>query len=437
MTSDGPGITKFTPVGAQVPRPEEVNPDKLSLALEPEVAAIYAQHYSSVVGPPPQKYMVVDIGGGTVDITVHDNSSGKVSVILPPMGNTWGGTTINEALSMLLQDIVGDKQFLKFLRQEKEVAHIAITQLCYQEFEDEKKRFGAKYTMTSASSKEIVITLPQAFRNFYPPAALHEGARKEDVEFSESDGTLRMSYSLVEKKIFQFTVDGILDCVEAAFKELEKLNDTINTVYLVGGFGGCKFVQEKIKEAILKYSEARYDKIVCPQQSDLAVVRGAVMWRKDPSIIQSRAADATYGIDTGPLFNPLVHDEHYKFVDEDGLQRCNRVFKVFVLKGEVVNDEEYKTTLIPARQRSTQENISIYSTAADGVQYTLDKEKKATVHKIGELVIDIPNPDNKPKKERKIDIFMDFSSTEIRARAQYRITGQEVKTVCDFLSNQD
>ena len=35
--------------------------------------------------------MVVDIGGGTVDITVHDNSNGKISVILPPMGNTWGG----------------------------------------------------------------------------------------------------------------------------------------------------------------------------------------------------------------------------------------------------------------------------------------------------------------------------------------------------------
>ena len=80
--------------------------------------------------------MVVDIGGGTVDITVHDNSSGRVSVILPPMGNTWGGTTINEALSMLLEDIVGDKQFFKFLRQEQEVAHLAITQLCYQEFED-------------------------------------------------------------------------------------------------------------------------------------------------------------------------------------------------------------------------------------------------------------------------------------------------------------
>uniref|UniRef100_A0A1X7T6T9 Uncharacterized protein n=1 Tax=Amphimedon queenslandica TaxID=400682 RepID=A0A1X7T6T9_AMPQE len=44
LTSDAPGITRFTPVGSPLPRPEEVNPEKLSLALEPEVAAIYAQH---------------------------------------------------------------------------------------------------------------------------------------------------------------------------------------------------------------------------------------------------------------------------------------------------------------------------------------------------------------------------------------------------------
>ena len=432
LTSDSVGITKFTPNGIAVPRPEEVNPDKLSLALEPEVAAIYAQHYSSVVGPPPERYMVVDIGGGTVDITVHDNSSGRVSVILPPMGNTWGGTTINEALSMLLEDIVGDKQFFKFLRQEQEVAHLAITQLCYQEFEDEKKRFSEKFTR--AASREVVITLPQAFRNYYMSAKLHEGAMKQGMEYNETDGTLRMSYSLVEQKIFQFTVDGILECVRAAFREL---TNKINTVYLVGGFGGCKFVRQKIEEAIGGNFSTLYDNVVCPQLSDLAVVHGAVMWRKDPTIIQSRAADATYGIAIGPVFNPSVHDEHYKYFDEDGILHCDNIFSVFVLKGEMINDEVYKTTGIPTHQRETKKCIDIYSTTDDGVQYVVDKEGKPTVCKIGQLVLDIPNPNNVPRKDRKIDIFMDFSGTEIKARAQYCITGEEVKIVCDFLSNQD
>ena len=29
---------------------------------------------------------------------------------------------------------------------------------------------------------------------------------------------------------------------------------------------------------------------------------------------------------------------------------------------------------------------------------------------------------------------MNFSGTEIQAKAKYRVTGKEVKTVCDFLS---
>jgi hypothetical protein len=52
------------------------------------------------------------------------------------------------------------------------------------------------------------------------------------------------------------------------------------------------------------------------------------------------------------------------------------------------------------------------------------------------LIIDIPNPDNKPKSEREVEVSMSFSSTEIRAKAKYCITGEEVKIVCDFFSDQ-
>ena len=184
--------------------------------------------------------MVVDIGGGTVDITVHDKSNGRISVVLPPMGNTWGGTTVNEALSELLQEIVEDKGFEAFIE-----------------------------------------------------------------------------------------------------------------------------------------SDARNKAVI------------------------------------------------------------NNFFLIFVFKGEEIKDEVYKATLIPRYQRSTQTCIPIYCTSDDGVQYIRNKEGKLTVRKIGQLVLDIPNPDNLPREEREYDVLMDFSGTEIQARAQYSITGKEVKTVCDFLSKQD
>ncbi len=56
------------------------------------------------------------------------------------------------------------------------------------------------------------------------------------------------------------------------------------------------------------------------------------------------------------------------------------------------------------------------------------------VESIGRICLEIPNPDGLPRKERLVDISMDFSGTEISASAKYRVTGKEVKTVCDFLT---
>ena len=373
--------------------------------------------------------MVVDIGGGTVDITVHDKSNGRISVVLPPMGNTWGGTTINEAFSELLQEIVEDKGFKAFIKSDAN-AQATLNKLFYEEFEERKKRFG---NATEGLDK-IVLTLPHAMVHFYCNDKLQKAA-KFNIDYNPKKCSLSISFKVLEVEMFKFTVNKVIECVRAAFDET---TDEIDTVYLVGGFGGCRFVRQKIDEGICEHHGMLYDNIVCPVQPDLTVVSGAVMWRKDPNIIQSRVADATYGTNTTLVFNPSIHDKHYKYVnEEDGVIRCGSIFKVFVLKGEEIKDEVYKATFIPLYQRLTQTRISIYCTTDDGVQYIRDKEGKLTVRKIGELILDIPNPDNKANSKRKIDVFMDFRGTEIQARAQYSVTGKEVKTVCDFLSNQD
>lgn len=92
---------------------EESNCDKLTLALEPEVAAIYARYDTTerlrtstnvTITEVPTKYMVVDIGGGTVDITVHHNAEGSsgINVVTPPCGNAMGGNMINKAFQELM-----------------------------------------------------------------------------------------------------------------------------------------------------------------------------------------------------------------------------------------------------------------------------------------------------------------------------------------------
>jgi hypothetical protein len=78
--------------------------DALCMALEPEAAALYAKHAQG--GGPismaeAQTFMVVDAGGGTVDITVHEvvNKGGELVLaeMIAGAGGLFGATYVDEA----------------------------------------------------------------------------------------------------------------------------------------------------------------------------------------------------------------------------------------------------------------------------------------------------------------------------------------------------
>ena len=436
MTESG-GINCLTGISYRpLPVPSEVNPDKLSLALEPESAALYSQENvaeqiksdpSAAVISRPTEYMVIDIGGGTVDITVHVEVDGGIVVENIPTGNAWGGTQVNEAFSQLLQKLVQDPGYEKFLASDNCSKQKAlVNSVLYEEFEGQKILFG------QCQTEEIAVNLFKIAR-FYEKEL--QNINMSGVEYE--DDTLYIDKKVIESQLFGPALDGIITCTLEAIEENKY---KVSTLYLVGGFGGCKYVHEKIKDAMEKVynPKGRHCQVFIPSSPQLAVATGAVMWCRNPEKIKARRSDATYGIETNITFDPDKHDEYYKYYDdEDSCYRCRFFFHVFLEKGKLANKDEVITTaVLPASQSSTQITITIYSTSDLGVQYVVDKNGKSTVTEIGRLVIDIPNPDNLLREKRIIDVTMDFSGTEIQAKAKYRVTGKEVKTVCDFLSAQ-
>ena len=441
MLTDFGSIDKFTSIlNHSLPIPEEFNPDKLSLALEPESAALYSQEMvgdqiasdpSTAIIKRPSDYMVIDIGGGTVDITAHIEADGGIVVENIPSGNAWGGTQVNEAFSKLLQNIVNDPGFSKFLDTEEQSQRMAsLNNMFYNEFEKQKVLFG------QCKTEEIAISLPKMVVSFYGTVLAKAVMKMSGIEYDEDmNDTLYIEKEVVERQLFGPALDGIIECTLEAIEENEY---KVNTFYLVGGFGGCKYVHEKVTAAIEEAynSKGRSCTVLVPPTPQLAVATGAAMWRKNPEKIKARRSDATYGIVVTLPFNSTKHDSHYKYYDKDREEdRCDSIFCVFLERSELAKaDEVITTSLSPYSHASTRSVINIYSTPDLGIQYTEDKNGKSTVTKIGQLVIDIPNPDNLPLRERLLDITMDFSGTEIQAKAKYRVTGKEVKTVCDFLS---
>ena len=437
-------ICCFTQIsGPPLPLPDEVNPDKLSLALEPESAALYSQENvgDQIASDPsaaaighPTNYMVIDIGGGTVDITAHIEVDGGIVVENIPTGNAWGGTQVNEAFSKMLQHIVNDLEFKKFLDTEGRSQRMAaLNNIFYNEFEKQKILFGQRKT------QEIAISLPKMFVKFYEKV-LEKGAEKMlGVEYDEdANDTLYIDKEVVERQLFGPALDGIIKCTLEAIEENEY---KVNTFYLVGGFGGCQYVHEKVSAAIERVysSKGQSCTVLLPVSPELAVAIGAAMWRKNPEKFISRRSDATYGVGaTNYPFDPKEHEVHYKrYNEERKVHYCDSIFSLFSKKGEMIDATVVITNnFIPNCHSQKQAMIPIYSTPNVGIKYTKDKNGRRIVTEIGQLVLDIPNPDNLPLRERLLDITMDFSGTEIQAKAKYCVTREEVKTVCDFLFTQ-
>ena len=433
MLSEYRHINKFTPIFhlSSLPVLPEANPDKLTLALEPESAALYIQEnvvedfkgalsYAAV--SPPSDYMVIDIGGGTVDITVHVEVDGAIQVYNIPTGNECGGTKVNDVFSQLLQKFICDPKYEKFLRSGLRSKQILVVNgLLYDEFETQKRIFGRGLI------DEIAVSLPNRFVKYYDKVMSTEAKKSKGIEYE--DDTIYISESVVESQLFGPVLDEIIKCTLEA---IEENGSKVNTFYLVGGFGGCKYVHEKVTAAIGKVKGSR--NVIVPVDPHLAVCKGAVMWRKNPEKIKARQSDATYGIEITLPFDPQIHDEHYRYYDIDyGQYRCDNVFAVFLEKGELASASEVHTmTIRPKNTFLKKIFINVCATPNLGVCYTMDKHEKSTVTKIGQLLIDVHNPND----EHKVDVTMDFSGTEIHVKVKYRPTGKEVKTVCDLLSAQ-
>ena len=180
MLADNMTLMDFTPVTQELKK-VDMNEyyHKLILALEPECAALYCQKIPKDMIAPYSKlgrhessdcFMLVDVGGGTVDIAVcYSQSEDIFESVLPPTGNDWGGTKVNEEYSKLLQKIVGDPQFKRFCESGAE-HQVVITSHIYHEFEKHKRLFCNK-----KGGKKMAIRFDSKIINFYGPERIKEG----------------------------------------------------------------------------------------------------------------------------------------------------------------------------------------------------------------------------------------------------------------------
>ncbi|XP_076071991.1 heat shock 70 kDa protein 12A-like [Mytilus galloprovincialis] len=387
----------------------------LTIALEPETASIYCQElrtnrdgtsnktFSETIKK-GTKYVVVDLGGGTADITVHECLlDGSLVEVLPPSGGDWGGTAVDQAYIDLLHCVFTKVVVEEFQSDELE----DYTNVLFQ-FEVKKR------SVTSELSTDIVITLPISLVKISKKycesvqSAIMQSAYKDLISFTAPQKLYVKPE--VFRKLFKPTIDALICHVDKLLK-YPILSDLLHII-MVGGFSECELVQTAMR------TNFPNRKIIIPDEAGLAVLKGAVLFGHQPNKISKRILRKTYGIQTWTEWDPELHPKS-KREGIDGVYRCKDIFHKFAEKGEKVDEghshRQIFKVLYPEKRTIER---TIYISDDTNPIYVTD----LSCQRLGNLII--PIPPLKKGETLEIEETLMFGGTELLFRAKNLKTGE-------------
>ncbi|XP_059517518.1 heat shock 70 kDa protein 12A isoform X4 [Myotis daubentonii] len=416
------------------------NAEQLIIALEPEAASIYCRKlrlhqmielssktavngYSSrdTVGAgfaQGDKYVVVDSGGGTVDLTVHQIRlpEGHLKELYKATGGPYGSLGVDYEFEKLLCKIFGED----FIEQFKIKRPAAWVDLMIA-FESRKRAAAPDRT------NPLNITLPFSFIDYYKKFRGHSvehALRKSNVDFVKwsSQGMLRMSPDAMNA-LFKPTIDSIIEHLRDLFQKPEV--SAVKFLFLVGGFAEAPLLQQAVQAAF-----GDKCRIIIPQDVGLTILKGAVLFGLDPAVIKVRRSPLTYGVG---VLNRYVEGKHppEKLLVKDGTRWCTDVFDKFIAADQsVALGELVKRSYTPAKPSQLVIVINVYSSERDNVSFITDPG----VRKCGTLRLDLTGTGGTAPARREIQTLMQFGDTEIKAMAVDVATSKSVKVGIDFLN---
>ena len=273
------------------------------------------------------------------------------------------------------------------------------------------------------------VKLSENFYDFYKQR-LKDGVSRLNLQKHDRRVTLGRSkmlcihYSKMEE-FFDGPVSKILRILKNI---LDELNNDVHTIYLVGGFGGCQYMYYRIQEALIPlYGENRFT-LTVPNSPHLAVVQGAIQYRKNPQITRSRVAEATYGTEIMLPFNDKIHDFQYRYTTENGKVWCKYLFSPLIVKGECIQYNHVKRIKTnPVEPSQTSVVFFIFVTNKNELHYTRrpNGDLEDGVKVLGTITL----PFDRQGEHRDIYLTFDFSNTEIQVHVYDAISNTERRAV--------
>ncbi|XP_041907004.1 heat shock 70 kDa protein 12B-like isoform X1 [Corvus kubaryi] len=397
--------------------------EKLIIALEPEAASLWCKQLpqegfmadssdkKKFEDSPGIQYIVVDCGGGTVDITVHEiQENHYLKELHKATGGGWGGNRVDENFTSFLKEIFSDGVWDEYVKKHP------------SELQNMMYNFGLQ--KCSANREAVYI---RCYCNLVRVAE----SKKDISQFFEKavgavwcDGTIMITYEKM-KRLFDYCINNIICALREILCKPEM--DKVQYILLVGGFASSIILRDAVSQAF----SSKYH-ILCPTEAQLAIAKGAVLFGVNPHIVTSRISRRTYGVKVSEKFDDAIHDIRKRKVSEiDGYTYCTDLFKKLVGVGQPLNINEVAYhNFYPTEPDQTSVVFAFYCTKNQDAQY-VDEDG---MEKLGSCVV--PSPDTQLGRDRKLKMEIKFGLTEFKATCT-DVTSQESRTVViDFLSNE-
>ncbi|KAF0761930.1 heat shock 70 kDa protein 12A-like [Aphis craccivora] len=341
------------------------NPESVTIVLEPEAAAVYCRSarlkntkdsYETdycVLNEISDgyNYLVVNCGGGTVDVTIHQVCRTvnrlPISKLHKPSAGVCGSLSVDIEFVKLLCALFGFG-FMSDFKLQRPAAYMELL----QRFEEAKKSVSSKVR------SPIVIRPPYAFIEHYLKYSdkdVSDAVRdygSDAIVWNELDGVFILHYLAIEPLFLPSFA-----CISEQINNILNDDQKVTHMFLVGGYSQSLWLQEKIAE---RFSDRL--KIILPDFAFVSVLRGAVMYELNRSDMPAYKAKHSYAVG---IIKPFVDNTHpiEKLVIKDGKRWCTDLLDYLIEENDCIRDNE---TVIKKYTPANSSQDSIFVTD-DGV----------------------------------------------------------------------
>ncbi|RHZ72284.1 hypothetical protein Glove_243g81 [Diversispora epigaea] len=384
---------------------KEKDSRNLIFTTEPEAAAIHSMYSLKKEHnlKPGDSFMIVDCGGGTVDLTTRElTEDDKLLEITERSGDFCGSCFIDKEFVEFLGKNIG-KDAIDNLRENR------YTNLQYlvQEFSDHAK---IPFTGQSESFETFNIDLEYEYKVI-----------KEYIEDEKKKGELDEKEWMIEvkfddvKKMFDPIIERIFKLIRGQLEQLKRCNKKVSVILLVGGFGGSKYLQARIKDEFT----TEVSGISVSTQPIVAIMKGAVKYGLEKKIVKSRILKWTYGTDvvrkwqpTDPLSQKLPNG-------------YIKVFEILAKRGKQVSLSDKVIKYFKPYSIQRKMGFNMYVTLSNSAEYFNNNSEIKLLREWEIKMNSSSGLDDYDEDDDVISLSLGFGQVEICATAENSKTGDK------------